>query len=83
MENKKRGSIDLSIGGELWAGFTFWSWGKANDWRIFTPNGQSLFPADLMNVHANALDLGYLQVRNRELEAKQAGAAFSLSRDES
>lgn len=54
--------------------------------RIETPNGQRLIAKDLLHVHANAnaLDLGYLQARNRLLEAKQAGGvALSLTPDES
>ncbi len=83
MANRPRGRIDLSIGGDSWAGFTFGSYGKAREWRISTPNGQALTAGDLLHVHANALDLGYLQVRNRELEAKQAGVTFALTPDES
>lgn len=83
MANRQRGRIDLSIGGESWAGFTFGSWGKAKEWRICTPNGLHLVPCDLLQVQANALDLDYLRVRNRLLEAKQAGVALSLTPDES
>jgi len=62
---------------------TFGSWGKAKEWRIYTPNGQHLVASDLLNTHANELDLGYLQVRNRILEEKQAGVALSLTPNES
>lgn len=83
MGTTAKGRIDLSIGGDSWAGFTFGSWGKARDWRLTTPNGQNLTAGELANLHAIALDLGYLQARNKELEGKMAGVTMALTQDES
>lgn len=82
MQKTNKGRIDLSIGGESWHGFCFGSWGRAREWALMTPTGERLNADDLSDVRSRALDLDYLQVRNKLLEAKQAGVSFSLAPDE-
>jgi hypothetical protein len=74
--------MSLSIGGDSWAGFTFGSFGRARDWRLHTPAGETLTADELVTLRARSIDLAYLQARNLELESKLAGAALALTPDE-
>lgn len=78
----KRGRIDLSPGGESWAGWYLGHYGRAREWRLHTPAGDAFTAGELADMRARALDLAYLQGEHRVLTAKLAGAAFHLEPDE-
>jgi hypothetical protein len=81
-QTTKRGRIDLSAGGDSWAGFTFGSYGRAREWRIMTPAGETITAPELSNLRARDHDLTFLQSRSAELAAKLAGASMAFSPDE-
>jgi hypothetical protein len=78
----KRGSIDLSPGGESWAGWYLGNYGRAKEWRLHAPTGEAYTAQELAGVRLQALDLSYLQGETRVQAAKLAGAAFHLAPDE-
>jgi len=81
-QGQERGRISLAIGGESWEGFTFGSYGRARDWRITTPNGETIQADELSSLRARDHDLSYLQYRAADLAAKLAGASMAFSPDE-
>lgn len=78
----KRGGISMAIGGESWAGFEFCSYGRARDWRILTPAGESLTAPEIASYRAITHDTAYLKQRVAELAAKIEGAAFHVTKEE-
>lgn len=65
-----RKGIDLAIGG--WTGWTFGPWGRAREWRLHAPTGESYSAAEVADVRRLQLDIDYLRLRVRELELSQA-----------
>lgn len=78
----RRGGLDLSIGGDSWAGWRFGSYGKARDWRILAPDGSTFQASELAALPHQVADLAYLQSLSREQAAKLAGATLALSQEE-
>jgi len=72
----------MAVGGESWTGFTFGSYGRAKDWRITTPNGETIQADELTTLRARDHDLTFLQYRAADLAAKLAGASMAFSPDE-
>lgn len=71
------------IAGPEWEGYELRSFGMARSLRLFTPSGVGLQAAELNGIREAREDLGYLQVKIRELEGKLEGSTASFSRDES
>lgn len=69
--------IDLSIGG--WDGWRFGRYGKAKQWRIHAPTGECFIPTEILNIRASQLDLDYLRLRIKRLEATKG---LTLSPDD-
>lgn len=75
--------IDLSIGGPDWCGFQFSRYGKARNWRIILPDGETMQAAELLGHHQLTLSVDYLRVRLQELEAKMGGLSVNFTAEES
>ena len=69
--------VDMSIGG--WDGWRFGGYGKAKQWRIHAPTGECFIPTEILNIRANQLDLDYLRLRIKRLEATKG---LTLSPDD-
>lgn len=72
-----RSRIDMSIGG--WDGWYFGRYGRAKQWRIHAPTGECFIPTEILNIRATLLDLDYLRLRIRRLEAQKG---LTLSPDD-
>lgn len=77
-----RGRIDLSIGGNSWAGWRFGSWGMARDWRILTPSGLSITAPEIESIPTRSADLAFLQSLSRDQAEKLSGSTLALTPDE-
>lgn len=62
-------AVDLSIGGQSWAGWHFGPWGRAKEWRLRAPNEQTYLAGELLEFPQLLMDLNALQVQLRTLEA--------------
>lgn len=62
--------VDLSIGGPAWDGWTFGPWGKARDWRLHAPDGNSFDACEIAELRRALLDVDYLQVQVKILREK-------------
>ena len=82
MKNRKRGALDLSAGGESWAGWHFGSWGNARDWRLLTPNGEALQACEVQELRALQADVGYLKDQVKLMIDRQGGALATWSPQE-
>jgi hypothetical protein len=74
--------IHLDTGGPAWAGWTFGRYGRARDWRLFAPDGTHYQAAELAELRALVLDVDYLRMRVRELEARLDPGACVFSAEE-
>lgn len=71
----------MERGGPSWAGWSFAPWGRAKEWRLHAPDGASYSAEEIAELRRLVLDLDYLQVRCRELEAvaRRAPCRFSAA----
>lgn len=74
--------IKLDIGGAAWSGWTFGPYGRARDWRLTAPSGETFTAGDLLDARPLALDVDYLRSRVRELEALIERDNYSFSEEE-
>jgi len=56
--------------------------GRCREWRITTPNGETITAPELTDLRTRDHDLTYLQSRSSELAAKLAGSTMAFSPDE-
>lgn len=68
----KRG-IDLAGGGAAWQGWRIGPYGRAKDWRLFSPTGDVYTVDEVAQLGALLLDVAYLKGRVRELEQERDG----------
>jgi len=65
MESSMRRRIKLAHGWEDW---TVGPHGKSKHWRLFSPDGQSFTPEEVLELTPRLLDLDFWQVKAKELE---------------
>jgi hypothetical protein len=70
--------LALDRGGESWRGWRLAPYGRARDWRLRAPNGQTFEAGELAGLHALALDVDFLRTRVMELEGYSQGASLNL-----
>lgn len=71
--------IDLERGGQTWAGWYLAPFGRAKEWRLHSPDGANFTAAEIQQLRALALDVDYLQLRVRQLEAELGGQALRVT----
>lgn len=78
MHDLTRGKpVALDIGGNTWTGWTLGPYGQASDWRLISPHGEHFTSGDLSELRELQLDVDWLRLRVRELEADAAKALIS------
>lgn len=59
----------MERGGESWRGWRFGPYGRARDWRLHAPTGETYTPGEISQNHRESLELVYAVSRIRQLEA--------------
>jgi len=54
-------AIDLSVGGESWSGWLFGPYGRSKEWRLLSPEGDSIQRSELSSMRFVALDNDHLK----------------------
>ena len=79
---RERRKIALDIGGDTWVGWHFGPWGRAREWRLCSPTGETFTAGDVADLRALMLDVNYLKTQNRELTAQLDHTACYFSGDD-
>lgn len=62
--------IRLDSGGAAWRGWSLSPFGKAKDFRLITPHGETYTAGDLIQLRGLMLDVDFLRGRVHELQGK-------------
>lgn len=53
--------FDLSVGGKSWEGWLFGPYGRAKEWRLLAPSGDSIQAGEISMLRALLIDNDYLK----------------------
>jgi hypothetical protein len=73
--------LPLDRGGESWKGWRLGPYGRAREWRLVTPAGETFTAGDLMQLRGLIVDVDHLRGRVHELQGQVEAHAchFSLA----
>lgn len=74
--------FDMARGGSSWSGWTFGKYGRAKEWRLIAPTGETFSPGEVVELRELRLDVDYLRMRVRELEAQLEQQALYFTREQ-
>ena len=79
---RRRKPIPLDVGGDSWTGWRFGCWGKAKEWRLTSPAGETFTAGELKQLRGLIVDVDYLRGRVHELQGKVEAHACHFSPDD-
>ena len=69
----------LDRGGECWKGWRLGPYGRAREWRLVSPAGETFTAGDLLQLRGLIVDVDYLRGRVHELQGKIEAHACHFS----
>jgi len=82
VDEKPPKPLALCVGGTAWDGWIFAPYGRARDWRLTDPAGNSFTAQKIAELPYLRLDLDYLMLKIRTLQAQHQALAVYITPDD-